>query len=136
VRLFQGVWQPVVPSFVRDGDSFQWVVDVVEWLSLGRELADGLSPPGVDVRLELAGDPLEWAVCQQLVRLGKLHDVYAGSFLLMDFCLVFVPFGHYDEAEILPYENSSICPRGVHVGQSSWFRCQIFDPKSRLSVPI
>ncbi len=79
MRLFQGVWQPVVPSFVRDGDSFQWVVDVVEWLSLGRELADGLSPPGVDVRLELDVDPLEWAVCQQLVRLGKLHEVYDGS---------------------------------------------------------
>jgi hypothetical protein len=33
----------------------------------------------------------------------------------MDFCLIFVPFGHYDEPEILPYENPSICPRGVDV---------------------
>jgi hypothetical protein len=24
-----------------------------------------------------------------------------GFFLLMDFCLIFVPFGHYDEPEIL-----------------------------------
>jgi len=33
----------------------------------------------------------------------------------MDFCLIFVPFGHYDEPEILPYENPSICPRGADV---------------------
>ena len=39
----------------------------------------------------------------------------AGSFLLMDFCLIFVPFGHYDEPEILPYENPSICPIGADV---------------------
>jgi hypothetical protein len=35
----------------------------------------------------------------------------------MDFCLIFVPFGHYDEPETLPYENPSICPRGVDVRQ-------------------
>jgi hypothetical protein len=35
----------------------------------------------------------------------------------MDFCLIFVPFGHYDEPEILPYENPSICPRGADVRQ-------------------
>jgi len=37
----------------------------------------------------------------------------------MDFCLIFVPFGHYDEPEILPYENPSICPRGADVRQSA-----------------
>jgi len=37
--------------------------------------------------------------------------------LLMDFCLIFVPFGHYDEPEILPYENTSICPKGADVRQ-------------------
>ena len=29
----------------------------------------------------------------------------AGAFLLIDFCLIFVPFGHYDEPKILPYAN-------------------------------
>jgi hypothetical protein len=33
----------------------------------------------------------------------------------MDFCLIFVPFGHYDEPEILPYQNPSICPKGADV---------------------
>jgi len=33
----------------------------------------------------------------------------------MDFCLIFVPFGHYDEPEILPYENPSMCPMGADV---------------------
>ena len=35
-----------------------------------------------------------------------------------DHCLIFVPFGHYDEPGILPYENPSICPRGADVRQS------------------
>ena len=34
----------------------------------------------------------------------------------MDFRLIFVPFGHYDEPEILPYENASACPIGADVG--------------------
>jgi len=33
----------------------------------------------------------------------------------MDFCLIFVPFGLYDEPEILPYENCPICPRNADV---------------------
>ncbi len=35
-----------------------------------------------------------------------------------DFCLIFVPFGHYDEPEILPYEISLTCPIGADVRQS------------------
>jgi len=35
--------------------------------------------------------------------------------LLMDSCLIFVPFGHYDEPEILRYANTSICPKGADV---------------------
>ena len=35
--------------------------------------------------------------------------------MLMDFCLIFVPFGHYDEPEILRYANTSICPKGADV---------------------
>jgi len=32
-----------------------------------------------------------------------------------NFCLIFVPFGHYDEPEILRYAINSICPKGTHV---------------------
>ena len=32
-----------------------------------------------------------------------------------DFCLIFVPFGHYDEPEILPYEIPLICSIGADV---------------------
>ncbi len=39
----------------------------------------------------------------------------AGSFLLIDFCLIFVPFGHYDEPEILRYAITSIRPKGADV---------------------
>ena len=31
----------------------------------------------------------------------------------VDFCLIFVPFGHYDEPEIRPYAINSICPTGA-----------------------
>jgi hypothetical protein len=33
----------------------------------------------------------------------------------MDFCLIFVPFGQYDEPEILPYAIISMCPKGADV---------------------
>ena len=51
----------------------------------------------------------------------------AGSFLLIDFCLIFVPFGHYDEPEILRYAITSICPKGADVRQKPHFgtsRCR------------
>jgi hypothetical protein len=35
--------------------------------------------------------------------------------LLIDFCLIFVPFGHCDEPEILSYENPSVGPKGADV---------------------
>jgi hypothetical protein len=38
--------------------------------------------------------------------------------LLIDFCLIFVPFGHYDEPEILRYAITSICPKGADVRQA------------------
>ena len=34
-----------------------------------------------------------------------------------DFCLIFVPFGHYDEPEILSYAIPLICPIGADVRQ-------------------
>ena len=37
--------------------------------------------------------------------------------MLIDFCLIFVPFGHYDEPEILRYAITSICPKGADVRQ-------------------
>jgi hypothetical protein len=41
--------------------------------------------------------------------------VSAPSFKLIDFCLIFVPFGHYDEPEILRYAITSTCPIGADV---------------------
>ena len=41
----------------------------------------------------------------------------AESFSLMDFCLIFVPFGQYDEPEILRYAITSMCPKGADVRQ-------------------
>jgi hypothetical protein len=35
----------------------------------------------------------------------------------MDFCLIFVPFGHYDEPEILSYAIPLICSIGADVRQ-------------------
>ncbi len=35
--------------------------------------------------------------------------------MLIDFCLIFVPFGHYDEPEILRYAITSIRPKGADV---------------------
>ena len=37
--------------------------------------------------------------------------------MLINFCLIFVPFGHYDEPEILRYAITSICPKGADVRQ-------------------
>ena len=35
----------------------------------------------------------------------------------MYFCLIFVPFGHYNELEILRYAIISMCPKGADVRQ-------------------
>ena len=35
--------------------------------------------------------------------------------MLIDFCLIFVPFGHYDEPEILRYAITSIRPKGADI---------------------
>ena len=40
----------------------------------------------------------------------------------MDFCLISVPFGHYDEPEILRYENTSACPIGADVRHDTLLR--------------
>ncbi|MDP6622855.1 MAG: hypothetical protein QF754_11380, partial [Alphaproteobacteria bacterium] len=47
----------------------------------------------------------------------SLTTFSAGAFSLMDFCLIFVPFGQYDEPEILRYAITSMCPKGADVRQ-------------------
>jgi len=37
----------------------------------------------------------------------------------MVFCLIFVPYGHYDQPEKLHYENHPICPKGAD-GRQCW----------------
>ena len=51
--------------------------------------------------------------CLRVLRRISRTALSAGSFLLIDFCLIFVPFGHYDEPEILRYAITSICPKGA-----------------------
>ncbi len=52
----------------------------------------------------------------------------------MVFCLIFVPFGHYDEPETLRYEITSICPKGADVRQPqqlalAWDQLLIAEPE-------
>ena len=53
--------------------------------------------------------------CLRVLRRISRTALSTGSFLLIDFCLIFVPFGHYDEPEILRYAITSICPKGADV---------------------
>ena len=53
--------------------------------------------------------------CLRVLRRISRTVLSAGSFLLIDFCLIFVPFGHYDEPEILRYAITSIRPKGADV---------------------
>ena len=56
--------------------------------------------------------------CLRVLRRISRTVLSAGSFLLIDFCLIFVPFGHYDEPEILRYAITSIYPKGADVRQT------------------
>ena len=53
--------------------------------------------------------------CLRVLRRISRTVLSAASFLLIDFCLIFVPFGHDDEPEILRYAITSICPKGADV---------------------
>ena len=53
--------------------------------------------------------------CLRVLRRISRTARSAGSFVLTDFCLIFVTFGHYDEPEILRYAITSICPKGADV---------------------
>ena len=55
--------------------------------------------------------------CLRVLRRISRTVLSAGSFLLIDFWLIFVPFGHYDEPEILRYAITSIRPKGADVRQ-------------------
>ena len=55
--------------------------------------------------------------CLRVLRRISRTVLSAGSFLLIDFWLIFVPFGHYDEPEILRYAITSIYPKGADVRQ-------------------
>ena len=57
--------------------------------------------------------------CLRVLRRISRTVLSAGSFLLIDFCLIFVPFGHYDEPEILRYAITSIRPKGADVRHAS-----------------
>ncbi len=55
--------------------------------------------------------------CLLVLRRMSRTAFSAVSFVLINFRLIFVPFGHYDEPEIFRYEIISICPIGVDVRQ-------------------
>ena len=55
--------------------------------------------------------------CFRVLRRISRTVFSAVSFVVIDFCLICVPYGHYDEPKILPYEYTSICPKVVDVRQ-------------------
>ena len=55
------------------------------------------------------------AYCLRVARRMSLIALAAPVWRVCDFCLIFVPFGHYDEPEILPYEIPLICSIGADV---------------------
>ena len=55
--------------------------------------------------------------CLRVARRMSLMVLSAAVCRACDFCLICVPFGHYDEPEILPYANLLSCPIGADVRQ-------------------
>ena len=55
--------------------------------------------------------------CLRVARRMSLIALVAPVCRVCDFCLIFVPFGHYDEPEILPYAIPLFCPIGADVRQ-------------------
>ena len=51
--------------------------------------------------------------CLRVLRRISRTVPSAGSFLLIDFCLIFVPFGHYDEPEILRMQLPQFIPKAL-----------------------
>ncbi len=50
-----------------------------------------------------------------------------GPYLLIDFCFIFFPFGHYDEPETIPYENLTMYPKDADVGPPSKWREELYN---------
>ena len=55
--------------------------------------------------------------CLRVARRMSLMVLSAAVCRACDFCLICVPFGHYDEPEILPYANLLSCSIGADVKQ-------------------
>ena len=55
--------------------------------------------------------------CLRVALRMSLIALAAPVWRVCDFCLIFVPFGHYDEPQILPYAITLICPIGADVRQ-------------------
>lgn len=53
--------------------------------------------------------------CLRVIRRISQTVFSVGSFLRIDFRLIFVPFGQCDEPEILHYENPSLRPKAADV---------------------
>ena len=75
--------------------------------------------------------------CLRVLRRISRTVLSAGSLLLIDFRLIFVPFGQHDGPEILRYEITSICPKGADADtRAPWlrpfappfFRCRHLSP--------
>ena len=68
--------------------------------------------------------------CLRVARRMSLIALAAPVWRVCNFCLIFVPFGHYDEPETLPYEIQLVCSIGADVKQTIWaaIRVRIFLP--------
>ena len=55
--------------------------------------------------------------CFRVARRMSLIALAAPVWRVCDFCLIFVPFAHYDEPETLPYEIQLVCSIGADVKQ-------------------
>jgi len=53
--------------------------------------------------------------CFRVARRMSLIALAAPVWRVCDFYLIFVPFGHYDEPETLPYEIRLVCSIGADV---------------------
>jgi len=56
--------------------------------------------------------------CLRVARRMSLIALAAPVWRVCNFCLIFVPFGHYDEPETLPYEIRLVCSIGADVKHS------------------
>ena len=77
------------------------------------------SPPRPDSTIRIFSSA---EYCLRVLRRISRTVRSAVSLELIDACLIFVPFGHDDEPEILRYKITSICPIDADVRQSTVYR--------------